>query len=219
MILSSSFLQQVLPEVERIFCDCSSEETQKEIAVAYCEDCKDNICETCYRAHLRVRLTKDHRISWFSRKKHPILNLVRMLNSLKNFILISAPRHYKNKNKGTSLQTSLTARDLWSKTDKEFHLLEQTVKTLSPSLIQDSFAKMEIFREAVKIINDKFPLDSEFEIYERKMKCSITKKKWKEAYIRYPANPDNYSKAYSHAGSPAGSSNNSSDEDSDSEYE
>ena len=86
-------------------------------------------------------------------------------------------------------------------------------------LIQDSFAKMEIFREAIKIINNKFPLDSEFEIYERKMKCSITKKKWKEAYIRYPANPDNYSKAYSHAGSPAESSNNSSDEDSDSEYE
>ena len=108
---------------------------------------------------------------------------------------------------------------MWSKTDKEFHLLEQTVKTLSPSLIQDSFAKMEIFREAVKIINDKFPLDSEFEIYERKMKCSITKKKWKEAYIRYPANPDNYSKAYSHAGSTAGSSNNSSNEDSDTEYE
>ena len=86
-------------------------------------------------------------------------------------------------------------------------------------LIQDSFAKMEIFREAIKIINNKFPLDSEFEIYERKMKRSITKKKWKEAYIRYPANPDNYSKAYSHAGSPAESSNNSSDEDSDSEYE
>ena len=119
MISSSSFLQQILPEVERIFCDCSSEETQKEIAVAYCEDCKNNICETCYHAHLRVRLTKDHRISWFSRKKYPILNLVRMLNSLKNFILISAPRHYRNKSKGTSLQTSLTARDLWSKTDKE----------------------------------------------------------------------------------------------------
>ena len=85
--------------------------------------------------------------------------------------------------------------------------------------LQDSSAKMEILHEALQIINEKFPLDSEFEIYERETLCSITKKKWKEAYIRYPANPDDYSKAYSHAGSTAGSSNNSSDEDSDSEYE
>ena len=99
------YLQQVLPGVERISCDCSLEETRKEIAVAYCEDCKDNICETCYHAHLRVKLTKDHRISWFY-GKYPILKLVRILNSLnslKNVILILAPRHYKNKNEGKSL--------------------------------------------------------------------------------------------------------------------
>ena len=80
-------------------------------------------------------------------------------------------------------------------------------------LIQDSFAKMEIFREAVKIINNKFPLDSEFEIYERETLCSITKKKWEKAYIRENADPDDYSKAHSHAGS----SNSSSGEDSERE--
>ena len=64
---------------------------------------------------------------------------------------------------------------------------------------------MDILREALKIINDKFPLDSEFEIYERETFCSITKKKWKEAYIRENADPDDYSKAYSNAGSDEGS--------------
>ena len=75
---------------------------------------------------------------------------------------------------------------------------------------------MEILREAVKIINEKFPLDSEFEIYERETFCSITKKKWKEAYIRENANPDGYSRAYLHEESWA---NKSTDEDSDMEYE
>ena len=60
---------------------------------------------------------------------------------------------------------------------------------------------MDILREALKIINDKFPLDSEFEIYERETFCSITKKIWKKAYIRENADPDDYSKAYSNAGS------------------
>ena len=81
---------------------------------------------------------------------------------------------------------------------------------------QDSSAKMEILHEAVQIINEKFPLDSEFEIYERETLCSITKKKWKEAYIRENANPDGYSRAYLHEESWA---NNSTDEDSDMEYE
>ena len=71
---------------------------------------------------------------------------------------------------------------------------------------------MDILRQAIKIINDKFPLDSEFEIYERETLCSITKKKWKKAYIRENADEDDYSKAYSHGGSRAGSS---SDEDSE----
>ena len=74
------------------------------------------------------------------------------------------------------------------------------------SLFQTLLAKMDILREALKIINDRFPLDSEFEIYERETFCSITKKKWKKAYIRENADPDDYSKAYSNAGS---------DEDSD----
>ena len=60
--------------------------------------------------------------------------------------------------------------------------------------LQDSSAKMEILREAVKIINDKFPLDSEFEIYEKETLCSITKKKWEEAYIRENASADGYSR-------------------------
>ena len=68
---------------------------------------------------------------------------------------------------------------------------------------------MDILREALKIINDRFPLDSEFEIYERETFCSITKKKWKKAYIRENADPDDYSKAYSNAGS---------DEDSDMDW-
>ena len=72
---------------------------------------------------------------------------------------------------------------------------------------------MDILREATKIINEKFPLDSEFEIYERETLCSIAKKKWEKAYIRENADPDDYSKAYSHAGSP----NNSSGEDSEME--
>ena len=73
---------------------------------------------------------------------------------------------------------------------------------------------MDILREAVKIINERFPLDSEFEIYERETLCSITKKKWEKAYIRENADPDDYSKAYSHAGS----SNSSSGEDSEMEW-
>ena len=80
------------------------------------------------------------------------------------------------------------------------------------SLIQTS-AKMDILHEAVKIINERFPLDSEFEIYERETLSSITKKKWEKAYIRENADPDDYSEAYSHAGSP----NNSSGEDSEME--
>ena len=80
------------------------------------------------------------------------------------------------------------------------------------SLIQTS-AKMDILHEAVKIINERFPLDSEFEIYERETLSSITKKKWEKAYIRENADPDDYSKAYSHAGS----SNSSSGEDSEME--
>ena len=73
---------------------------------------------------------------------------------------------------------------------------------------------MDILCEAVKIINEKFPLDSEFEIYERETLSSIAKKKWEKAYIRENADPDDYSKAYSHAGSP----NNSSGEDSEMEW-
>ena len=72
---------------------------------------------------------------------------------------------------------------------------------------------MEIMHEATKIINEKFPLDSEFEIYERETLCSITKKKWERAYIRENADPYDYSKAYSHAGSP----NDSCGEDSEME--
>lgn len=82
--------------------------------------------------------------------------------------------------------------------------------------LQDSSAKMEILHEGVQIINEKFPLDSEFEIYERETLCSITKKKWKIAYIRENANPDGYSRAYLHEESWA---NNSTDEDLDMEYE
>ena len=41
---------------------CSScEEPQRAKAVAHCNDCKEDICEACYHAHLRVKLTKEHR--------------------------------------------------------------------------------------------------------------------------------------------------------------
>jgi len=58
-------------EKETAFCSCSSDQDQlqaKERSVAYCEDCKDHMCETCYHAHLRVKLTKDHRITWLNGK-------------------------------------------------------------------------------------------------------------------------------------------------------
>ena len=44
-----------------------------EKAVAHCEDCKENLCETCYQAHIRVRITKEHRITWLH-GKNPLLN-------------------------------------------------------------------------------------------------------------------------------------------------
>jgi len=65
---------QAPPGFESVFCSCSCEETQKmEKAVAHCEDCKENLCETCYQAHLRVKLTKEHRITWLH-GKNPLLN-------------------------------------------------------------------------------------------------------------------------------------------------
>ena len=68
------FFQQAPPGFESVFCSCSCEETQKmEKAVAHCEDCKEDICEKCYQAHLRVRLTREHRITWLH-GKNPLLN-------------------------------------------------------------------------------------------------------------------------------------------------
>ena len=68
------FFQQAPPGFESVFCSCSCEETQKmEKAVAHCEDCKENLCETCYQAHIRVRITKEHRITWLH-GKNPLLN-------------------------------------------------------------------------------------------------------------------------------------------------
>jgi len=58
------------PGFEKNFCSCSSEESQREKTVAHCEDCKEDMCQTCYYAHLRVKLTKDHRIVLLT--KNPI---------------------------------------------------------------------------------------------------------------------------------------------------
>jgi tripartite motif-containing protein 71 len=49
------------PGFEAIFCNSCEESNSK--AIAYCQDCNEHICETCYHAHLRVKLTKDHKIS------------------------------------------------------------------------------------------------------------------------------------------------------------
>ena len=68
------FFQQAPPGFESVFCSCSCEETQKmEKAVAHCEDCKEDLCEGCYQAHIRVRITKEHRITWLH-GKNPLLN-------------------------------------------------------------------------------------------------------------------------------------------------
>ena len=88
--------------------------------------------------------------------------------------------------------------------EQHFYFWSYFILFISPN--QTLSSKMDILREAIKIINEKFPLDSEFEIYERETLCSITKKKWEKAYIRENADPDDYSKAYSHAGSSNSSS-------------
>ena len=67
------FFQQAPPGFESVFCS-SCEETQKMVkAVAHCEDCNEDLCETCYQAHLRVRVTKEHRITWLH-GNNPLLN-------------------------------------------------------------------------------------------------------------------------------------------------
>ena len=64
-----------LMEFESTVCICSSKETKKEVAVAHCEDCKENICETCYDDHLSATPTKDHRINRIQMVRILMINL------------------------------------------------------------------------------------------------------------------------------------------------
>ena len=58
-----------LMEFESTVCICSSK------AVAHCEDCKENICETCYDDHLSATPTKDHRINRIQTVRILMINL------------------------------------------------------------------------------------------------------------------------------------------------
>lgn len=40
------------------------------LALSYCNDCQDYLCEKCVSAHYRVKLTKDHKIKPIPRKVH-----------------------------------------------------------------------------------------------------------------------------------------------------
>ena len=39
---------------------------EKPESTCYCYDCKEKLCQNCYLAHQRVRLTKDHQVQFFS---------------------------------------------------------------------------------------------------------------------------------------------------------
>ena len=41
------------------------------IATSYCEDCEEYLCDDCVRAHRRVKMTKDHKITSVASSSKP----------------------------------------------------------------------------------------------------------------------------------------------------
>ncbi|KAL1462680.1 hypothetical protein WDU94_014497 [Cyamophila willieti] len=61
--LDENFFSNLLEDSTDSFCSNCSEGTK---VTSQCQDCKEILCDTCVRAHLRVRLTKDHHIVRFA---------------------------------------------------------------------------------------------------------------------------------------------------------
>ena len=51
---------------EPIFCSCSAEKDEKEEVIVHCKECKEDICQICYEAHLRLKMTKHHNFIWLN---------------------------------------------------------------------------------------------------------------------------------------------------------
>jgi tripartite motif-containing protein 71 len=47
---------------------------EKHDAVCYCKDCQEKLCRNCFQAHQRVRLTRDHQISFFNETDASFVN-------------------------------------------------------------------------------------------------------------------------------------------------
>ena len=61
-LYNGSWQQQQQQQLSKQCSSCH----EKPISVCYCHDCKEKLCQNCYLAHQRVRLTKDHRIQFVS---------------------------------------------------------------------------------------------------------------------------------------------------------
>ena len=61
-LLSVSFFLQREP----VFCSCSAEKDEKEEVIVHCKECKEDICQICYEAHLRLKMTKHHNFIWLN---------------------------------------------------------------------------------------------------------------------------------------------------------
>ena len=51
---------------EPVFCSCSAEKDEKEEVIVHCKECKEDICQICYEAHLRLKMTKHHNFIWLN---------------------------------------------------------------------------------------------------------------------------------------------------------
>ena len=51
---------------EPVFCSCSTEKDEKEEVIVHCKECKEDICQICYEAHLRLKMTKHHNFIWLN---------------------------------------------------------------------------------------------------------------------------------------------------------
>jgi hypothetical protein len=47
---------------------CTNCEEENSVATFSCKECKDYLCESCYEAHLRVKLTRNHTIKVMIKK-------------------------------------------------------------------------------------------------------------------------------------------------------
>ena len=50
------------PNLIRIKCKACDDES---VVKWSCKECKENICDLCYKAHIRVKMTKHHALSEF----------------------------------------------------------------------------------------------------------------------------------------------------------